>query len=158
MPKYNVIVVTGKSNSGKTSSLLIVIDKLIEIFENTYNEKQMRPNNIGGRDGKDKWIILEHNGKKIGILTQGDSEWHIKNGFDKKLGLCDYYIFAAHLYGDTLNPFINNTISDKRNCVFMNKVGLITDSVDEEEIMRLQHDDNEHFANMVIDLLFMMLL
>lgn len=92
-----IIALFGRSSSGKTETLNLLID-------------QMRENGYrfvcgdSSKNSNDRYCVLEHNGKKIGITTQGDDDSYLKNPFEFMMNKsCDWYICAARNKGSSVN-------------------------------------------------------
>jgi len=88
-----IISLRGPQNSGKTTTLTIVHDKLLEQSSQNSNNCFKEISNGDFRD------VIEYNGRKVGIVTQGDypkGECSVKNHLEelKDLG-CDVAICAC---------------------------------------------------------------
>lgn len=87
-----VIVLWGKGDRGKTTTLKLLIEELINLGAKK----------IDGGDSNltnDIWAILEYKNKKIGIVTVGDDQQSLKKYFDKLNNECDIYICASRTKG-----------------------------------------------------------
>jgi len=67
MKNMEIIMLTGKSNKGKTASLTFVHEILI-----AYGAKTILVERIGSEDQRDFSSVLKYQGKKIRIFTMGD--------------------------------------------------------------------------------------
>ena len=144
MPLFNTIVISGKSNVGKTTSIGIFIEELIvsKNIELEYLDKN--------RNG-DFCCSFHINGKRIGVVSIGDKREYISNSF-KKIGICDYYICASHLYGDTIDAIIDLKDEYKIvNPLFIHKKGINSkDAI-------LVYEDNNIFTKQLLFLFFSMI-
>lgn len=151
-----VIAVCGKSNVGKTSSILIAADSIIKFLREAYGGIEVDgPHNYGKRYTKDKWYIITIKGKRIAIFSRGDGKWWIEEYMLKYAKDCDYYICASHLSGETIDCLINSF--DKNEILFINKVGLLNRSIREygaeyESNKDNIDKDNSSFAYLMNDL------
>lgn len=95
MKDAKVIVLWGRANSGKTTTLNHVVDELIKLGAT------IQYGTVAPCDGKDTKIKLLWYGKTIGIVTGGDSETVIKDGCTELGDDCDIYVLAARSRGKT---------------------------------------------------------
>jgi len=102
-----IISLRGPQNSGKTTTLTIVHDKLLKQSSQNSNNCFKEISNGDFLD------VIEYNGRKVGIVTQGDysrGECSVKNHLRelKNLG-CDVAICACTIgYGkDSIQAAIN---------------------------------------------------
>ena len=117
-----IISLRGPQNSGKTTTLTIVHDKLLKQSSQNSNNCFKEISNGDFLD------VIEYNGRKVGIVTQGDysrGECSVKNHLRelKNLG-CDVAICACTIgYGkDSIQAAIKHilcTITLKRNGLTM---------------------------------------
>ena len=114
MKNAKCIVVSGKSNVGKTSSL----KELIKIFEAKY-EKILKCPYGYKRETNDVVAVFKIKNFRVGIMTEGDSAECIKRGFDL-IGNCDFVIGASHLYGETINEYLQRF--NNNELVVLNKI------------------------------------
>ena len=142
--KFNTIVVSGKSNTGKTSVLKAFAIELSERDGVTSED----PENLLKEDF---WCSFIINGKRIGVITFGDKACYIKRAF-RYLDKCDYYICASHLYGKTVEAILE--LKDKYNIInpiFINKIGNCY-----EDDLNIT-DDNNNFKNQLFFLFDVMI-
>lgn len=89
-----IIALQGKSGTGKTTTLGMLIKKVKKIYNTTIKETY--------RDGqRDLYAIVEINGKKVGITTRGDTEECLEIDFEK-MGNCQLYVCACRTKGGTV--------------------------------------------------------
>lgn len=113
----DIIVLRGKSNSGKTSSLKYLMMKILDmngitpLYSSRFfsNDPKKLKENI-----KTKWytakgnisdlsIIVHYNGKVVCITSYGDSLVDIKPALDRAINLfgkCDIFICGRHMCND----------------------------------------------------------
>lgn len=102
-----IISLRGPQNSGKTTTLTIVHDKLLE------QNSQYSNNCFKEISNGDFLDVIEYNGRKVGIVTQGDysrGECSVKNHLEElKDSGCDVAICACTIgYGkDSIQAAIN---------------------------------------------------
>lgn len=107
-----VLIVKATGSRGKTETL----KELIELLKNEKDEFIL---NEEDPNGKDIFVILEWNNRKIGIITQGDpgAEWHVKECLNKCLEFDTDYIVAASRTRNTPDSVYNilwNFINDHK--------------------------------------------
>lgn len=138
---FNTIVVSGKSNVGKSTAIKLFVEKVITL-ENVGLEEPV-PTKY------DYWLKFKLNNKTIGVITFGDKGEYISRAF-KYLGICDYYICASHLFGDTVNTIMNLKDDYKIiNPLFLNKTGITNESKVNEDAIK---NDNEMFADQLLQI------
>jgi hypothetical protein len=92
-----------ESDTGKTTFLLDVIGCLINTFGYTIHlETDLRDINkriTYAGDGNDRWVVLEKDGKKIIVQTEGDYQTSFNNTYNytSKYGEVDIIICASRL-------------------------------------------------------------
>ncbi len=95
-----VLVLWGKSNSGKTDTLVQLINLLIE------NDCIFMEESKHFGTSADKWCIIQFMGKKIAITTRGD-DWNCLNADFEEINKykidIDIYICATHEKGKTVD-------------------------------------------------------
>ena len=91
-----IITLQGKSDTGKTETLKILIDKLSKIYPVTIFKK------IHDKKSEDLVVEVELKDKKLGITTRGDSRYYLERDF-RKLGDCDLYVCASRTKGATID-------------------------------------------------------
>ena len=99
-----IIKLRGVEKSGKTTTLLLLIDKLKQL-----GAKQIVCKPVQGSPN-DLTAELDYNGKKIGIVTAGDDSTLLDNGTKEISKNCDIYIFACRTRGSS-TEWIDNTYS-----------------------------------------------
>lgn len=113
-----IIALQGKSNMGKSTALgRLVMDlcdrgaKLLEVkkdFEENVSDKveEERKRCFGGEnvEVKDFAAILDYRGKKIGVVTQGDTRKCMDYWFDDFILVqgCDVVVCACRTKGETI--------------------------------------------------------
>ena len=97
--KVKAIVLWGKANRGKTQTLNLVAD----LLEYDFNSNSKKPFSFPYSLMDDKSIIIDVNGKKVGIITAGDSVNELSQGFNSLPNDCDLYICSSHTKGKTCN-------------------------------------------------------
>ena len=155
--EIKVIAICGKSNVGKTTSILVSADLIIDSLRKKYKDVVVYgPNSYGKRKSKDKWYVISVGEKRVAILSRGDNKWEIESGLDY-VKECDFYICAAHLSGDTVGCLVDKFGIDKT--LFINKIGLLNRSIREFDSDYKQSKNeivakNNMFANLIADLFF----
>lgn len=113
----DIIVLTGKSSSGKTSSLKYLMMKILDmngitvlyssrffsndpkkLKENIVNKWYTSKGNIS-----DLSILVQYNGKIVCITSYGDSINDVKSALDRAIGSfgkCDLFICGRHMCND----------------------------------------------------------
>lgn len=92
-----IIALYGRSNTGKTEALKLLIDKMRENNYNLVDEDN--------RDyaTEDRCCVLEYMGKKVGVTSAGDDADILEKAFEFMLSYnCDLYICATHNKGKTV--------------------------------------------------------
>lgn len=141
MKNIKCIVVSGQSNSGKTSSLKLLISSLSKkygyILHSSYSDIRSTNDIIDG------FLI---NGYKVGIMTEGDMDLCVKYGltFFKDF---DVVIGASHLYGKTISEYFQHYNNDE--------ILLLIKSKSNNDI--LVESDNMSFAEKLEELLLFIL-
>ena len=149
------IAVCGKSNVGKTSSILMAAESIIEHLQELYGDVVVDgPNSYGETNTIDKWYILTVKEKRIAIFARGDDEWSIGRKLEENKD-CDFYICTSHLMGKTINCLTN--FFCKNEILFVNKIGVLNRSIREfdpdYEANKTRIDsENKDFANIITDL------
>ena len=137
MGLFNTVVVSGKANVGKTTSL-----KMLAEYYNSRKDVIMEdPENLSKQD---YWCSFIINNRRVAIITFGDKADDIKRAFHY-LGKCDFYICASHLYGETVKAILK--LKNEYNIVnplFINKTGV---SSNNETIIK---NNNEVFVKQLI--------
>ena len=100
-----VIALWGRANSGKTETLRIVIDNLLQ------TGGQILKGTVPTDPTTDALVKLSWNGKIIGIGTEGDSRVILENSYNYLGADCDVYIFATRSRGGTVD-FITGTFNN----------------------------------------------
>lgn len=139
---FNTIIVSGKSNVGKSTAIKAFIKRVIAL-DNVVLAEPIP-------EKYDYWFKFILNNKIIGVITFGDSSESISRAF-RHIGMCDYYICASHLFGDTVRTIINLKDEYKIiNPLFLNKTGITTNKsiVNEESVQK----DNELFSNQLFQI------
>ena len=105
MDKPKVIVLWGKGQRGKTTTLNLLIEKLISSGAAVLRGAPASNPEINC------WVILEYQGRKIGIITAGDDEKTLDYYFRKLCIRCDVYICASRTKGSSCQ-YIKNRFQD----------------------------------------------
>ena len=108
------LVLYGKANVGKTTSLKLVIKKLLT--KGAIEAKGAYAS--GSNFSDDRRIILEYKGKVLGITTRGDTKVALEEDFAAFEEGLDLFICACRTKGETCD-FIKNHFSD---IVWMKKI------------------------------------
>ena len=105
-----IIVLWGNKDSGKSTTLKLLSDKLLALGGSLFPVKsKTKPTN-------DIAVTIQFNGKKIGIISAGDNDYFQKSGYESPdiHKDCDVYIFASRTKGSSCRfirtTFPNNTI------------------------------------------------
>lgn len=140
---FNTIVVSGKSNVGKTTSLKMFVEMAIKL-DGAKLESPIP-------DKYDYFFRFSLMNKVIDVITSGDKKDHIIKAF-KSLGKCDYYVCASHLCGDTVNAITD--LDCTINPLFLNKIGVKKNlNISENRL----NSDNVVFSNQLLQLFKIML-
>ena len=102
------IVLCGRGNTGKSTTLKLVAEKLISNGAKTICVSV-------STKGKDAVVLLEFNGKKIGIVSAGDTAPVIKDGVEKiraSNANVDVFILSSRSKGET-KKFISSECYDR---------------------------------------------
>lgn len=126
-----IIVLSGESNSGKTTTLKLLIETLCDygwsIISPEYCLLRSIISSVTEVDkslNKDITAVLVKDGKKIGVSTFGDDELTIKNKveFFEKIG-CECAVIGSHPFGSS-KRYIEKLEKDDNNTVItLNKIG-----------------------------------
>lgn len=124
-----ILVLIGKSNSGKTSSIKHLILKLLaqDGIEVVYTSRffSSDPEQLS-KNIKDNWktdrnhirdmtVLLKHQGEKIGITTYGDSLKEILSALktiEKRFGGCDMFVCGRHKNNKFENEFAEYKVNN----------------------------------------------
>lgn len=93
--KTKILALWGKSNNGKSETILKLVDLLINDGAKIENVKNTR------RNAKDKWFVLRYKNKLIGITSRGDTCALLEEDFNN-FKKCDICICATHTSGATI--------------------------------------------------------
>ncbi len=89
----NIIMLSGASDSGKTTTLNMVYDQLVTKLGATITQPKSK---LGG-DPDDFECTLNYRGKCIAIFTMGDYAYSVMNAMDTYSALkCDVLIIACN--------------------------------------------------------------
>ena len=92
----NIIVLHGKSPSGKSETVLKAVELLLEngySVKAKYSSESISDNIC---------CVIEKNNKLVGITTRGDDVSHLKKDFESLGYLCDLYICCSRSKGRTM--------------------------------------------------------
>ena len=136
MDKPKVIVLWGKGQRGKTTTLNLLIEKLISSGAAVLRGAPASNPEINC------WVILEYQGRKIGIITAGDDEKTLDYYFRKLCIRCDVYICASRTKGSSCQ-YIKNRFQD--HLIVWQEKWSITEwsGTIPAELTQLQNDANE---------------
>lgn len=149
MNKCKCIVVSGKSNVGKTSSINLLIDRLID-----EGYKTNGPHFYGEiRESNDRWIIFDINGKKLGIGSRGDGSEGVIASLTKLVG-CNYVISASHLYGDSIDEYLKESTDWGKHPTFKLNEMVILNKPGSGDDKKTQDLDNQAFADYLYQICF----
>ncbi len=107
MSQVKAIVLWGKANRGKTQTLNLAANLLVRNLKANPISKQSFPLTIEN----DHVIVLEVFGKKVGIITAGDSDKELKAAFQKIPFECDLYLCPSRTRGSSCK-FLKNRFGD----------------------------------------------
>ena len=93
--KTKILALWGKSNNGKSETILRLIDLFINVGAEIINVKNIR------RNAKDKWVVLRYKNNLIGITTRGDTRDLLEEDF-KNFKNCHICVCATHTSGATI--------------------------------------------------------
>ncbi|MDD5924294.1 MAG: hypothetical protein PUC88_05860 [Clostridia bacterium] len=141
--KSKVIVLRGKGNKGKTTTLNLLIKKLVSL------PTKILDGAISDSITDDSWVVLKYMGKTIGIITVGDDAKSLDKYFSRITISCDIYVCAARTKGSSCQ-YIENRFS---GCIIMwQEKWSITEWSGTTELLKdLQNDANEKQASALID-------
>lgn len=95
----NIMVLMGKSNSGKTNTLQVLINKLIII-----GFVEIERNKTRKRKRKDSLVLLKNKGKYVLIFTGGDSKKMLQEAikeaeevYPNHINKCNTFVCACHI-------------------------------------------------------------
>ena len=134
--KSKALVLWGRGNCGKTTTLKLLIDKLISSGANTLLKQPLHTNGI------DCCAVLEQNVKKIAVITAGDDEESINqlldiiNNYD-----CDVYVCASRSKGSTVD--LLNKLFSGNIIVWVEKWSVSGDSLAKNQLEQLQISAND---------------
>ncbi len=95
MEKSKLIVLWGRGSIGKTSTLRKLINTLLDAGA-------VQLSGSPSDEGKgDCWAVLEYKGRRIAVITAGDSANDLEWYFKKVTVVCDVYICASRSRGGT---------------------------------------------------------
>lgn len=94
--KMKIIVVKGKDRSGKTTSLKLLIHKLLGDSKFRLYDKSRKFDTNLNRDNYDVWAKFCYGGVHILIVTQGDCAKDVAELIKKQGEDCDIVVCAAH--------------------------------------------------------------
>lgn len=149
MANCKCIVASGKSNVGKTASINLLINKLIDAGYKVdgprfYGEK---------RESNDRWAIFTINGKKLGIASRGDGALGVIASLTKLVG-CDYFISASHLYGDSIDEYLKESTDWGKHPTFKLNEMVILNKPGSGDDEQMQNFDNRIFADYLYKISF----
>ena len=127
--KTKILALWGKSNNGKSETILKLIDLLI------LNGAEVENAKISRQNAKDKWIVLRYKDKTIGITTRGDTRELLEEDFGNFKN-CDICVCATHLYGGTVK-FIEENYC-KNNIYWLRKSAFSVGTINEEKCNDLE--------------------
>ena len=127
--KTKVLALWGKSNNGKSETILKLIDLLFSNGAEIENAKISRQN------VKDKWIVLRYKNKIIGITTRGDTRDLLEEDF-KNFKTCDICVCATRLYGGTVKFIEENYY--KNNIYWLRKSAFSVGNINEKKCNDLE--------------------
>ena len=134
-----IIALQGKSNTGKTTTLKMLIRLFLENNKYNLNPKYVKRYvlNKCNSDTGDVKCVFEYNGKRIGITTRGDTEKALARDFKNHFYKCDIIVCAVHTHGKTVE-FIKN-IDD---CAIIHSKWFVLPEVEEkkEQLNSIQSD------------------
>ena len=143
MEKSKVIVLWGKGDRGKTTTLNLLIKKLLPLSSKTLAGK------ISCSITENSWIVLEYNGKTIGIITAGDDAKSLDDYFSEITTPCDIYVCASRTKGSSCK-YIENRFSG-HIIMWQEKCSITEWSGTTAALKNLQDDANEKQACGLID-------
>ena len=84
------ILLVGKKDAGKTTTMDLVYHKLIELGATEIKKREMPKNK-----NRDFECVLSYNGKKIGMFTMGDEKSEINDPIVKYKDECDIFLYTC---------------------------------------------------------------
>lgn len=104
-----IILLAGKSNTGKTTTINLTYDNLIRHGASIIKEKIPL-----GKNSMDFESVLSYRGKSVAFYSMGDFYWKCRGAINKYVK-CDYLVLA---YSDKFKWNLKNAIAkDPKNCV-----------------------------------------
>ena len=148
-----LLVLWGKGSRGKTTTLNLVIEKMVKLYH-AKNVAGGMPNNLAANC----WIVLEFQNKKIGFITAGDSENEIKtrlNAMDAQCPDCDLYVSASRTKRSSCEYLKSNFTGHE--IVWIEKEGVTSNHGNTKEIQLLQNKANDVQSCLIIEAIIMLL-
>lgn len=105
------IVLWGRENTGKTTTLNLLIYKLINIGANVLSGNFSSTALINNYLTENHYAVFEYDSKKIAVITAGDNDKTLDDYFSKIGYDCDIYICASRTKGSSCN-YIKTLFSD----------------------------------------------
>lgn len=144
MCQPKIIALWGTASKGKTQTLNLVINKLCCNYG-----ADVVSGNFFGNIKNDSCLVVDYQGKKIGIITNGDNDEVLSKGFEKLPDDCDLYICASRTKGSSCKSIRNK----KSNIVWVEKWCITTENCKLNNIEFLQRKANDIQATGIIEII-----
>jgi hypothetical protein len=94
-----IIVLSGRSNIGKSNTIKIVYERLLTKYP--YPSLIILPDTLA-ETGKEIWVVIKINGKRIGIESRGDNRTLVENALSIFVDYkCDIILCASRTRGES---------------------------------------------------------
>lgn len=136
MNKPKIIVLYGKGHCGKTTTLNLLIEKLIS------SDAVVLGGMPASNPEENCWIVLEYQGRRIGIITVGDDGKILDDYFHKLSTDCDIYVCASRTKGSSCK-YITDTFP---SILWLEKWSVSQEGNTTASLKKLRSDANEKQA------------
>lgn len=120
------IVLWGRENTGKTTTLNLLVYKLINIGANVLFGNFSRTVLINNYLTENHYAVFEYDSKKIAVITAGDNDKTLDDYFSKIDCDCDIYVCACRTKGCSCNYI--KTLFSENNILWIEKYSVTGNS------------------------------